>query len=471
MANAVDRLNSWMIHRVAHARREWARSAPQERRPSALALEFSDRLAQVGSYANEGIDVDAARRLAITSSWVYSDIDLLAGRIAGKAARPQVKRRVGSTLEDVGNHAFEKLLARPNSLMPGSYLLRYTLWWLLLHGNAYIFVSSPRVGQDEPAELWPLVAGNVDPRPETLRETVWGDGQTIDYEYLVNGQPTMLPGENVLHFRLANPFDFWRGLSPLTAALRPVQSDYSLATWTRDFFAEDNAVPTAVISLRETIGEADFLRARDEIREEFGGRRRTAITRAGDFTVQTIQQTLQEMQVVEGRTFSRAEIDRVYGVPEGLTSGTLSGDSRLAAETVLAGNRLQPLADYMAEVWSAMVSRYYGDDLLVESANLVPRERALEIQEYQYYGQDRTTNENRRTLNLEPIDHPLADVPVRLLQYVAGGTGSDGSAPGGAPSMAGADAPVNVALDEAMRSLNGHTPAAAALGLREELRR
>lgn len=470
--NLVDRVNGWVVQRMAHIRNEWTRAMPAEqRRPQALAMEFSDRLAQTGRFGGEDMDVDAARRLAITSSWVYSDIDLIAGRIAGKAARPQVKRRVDEKIEDIGNHAFERLLARPNPLMPGSFLLRYTAWWLLLTGNAYVFVSSPYVGRGEPVELWPLVAGDMDPRPETLRGTVWGEGQTIDYEYRVNGQPTMLPGENVLHFRLANPFDFWRGLSPLTAAFRAVQSDYNLATWTRDFFGQDNAVPTAVISLRETIGEADFLRARDEIREEFGGRRRTAITRAGDFTVQTIQQTLQEMQVVEGRTFSRAEIDRVYGVPEGLTSGALSGDSRLAAETVLAGNTVQPLADYMAEVWSGLVGRFYDADLVAEAPNLVPRDRAIEIQEYQYYGQDRTTNENRKELNLEPIAHPLADVPVRLLQYWSASAPADAQLPAGVPSMSGADAPVNVQVQEALRSLNGHAPAAAALGLRDELRR
>lgn len=476
MSNLVDRVNGWVVQRAAYIRNEWSRAMPSERRPSALAMEFSDRLAQAGRFGGEDMDVDAARRLAITSSWVYSDIDLIAGRIAGKAARPQIKRRVGEKLEDEGNHAFERLLARPNALMPGSYLLRYTVWWLLLKGEAFVFVSSPRVGQGEPVELWPLVASDVDPRPETLRESVLGDGLTIDYEYLVNGQSTMLPGENVIHFRLANPFDFWRGLSPLTAAFRAVQSDYNLATWTRDFFGKDNAVPTAVISLRETIGESDFLRAKDEIREEFGGRRRTAITRAGDFTVQTIQQTLQEMQVVEGRTFSRSEIDRVYGVPEGLTSGALSGDSRLAAETVLASNTVQPLADYMAEVWSSMVGRYYDEDLLVESANLVPRDRALEIQEYQYYGQDRTVNENRKELDLEKINHPLADIPVRLLAYIQVGPSETPGAQQptnttGVPSMPGADAPMNVQAQEALRSLNGHTPAAAALGLREELRR
>lgn len=474
MGNVVDRVNGWMIDRIAHVRREWARSAPPAQRPAGLALQFANRMAYAGAWTGEEMDVDAARRLAITSAWVYSDIDLIAGRIANKAARPQVKRRIGEEIEDVGNHAFERLLARPNALMPGSFLLRYTAWWLLLSGNAYVFVSSPRIGRGEPAELWPLVAGDMDPLPDTLRETVGGDGLTIDYEYRVQGEPFTLPGENVLHFRLANPFDYWRGLSPLAAANRAIQSDYNLATWTRDFFGEDNAVPTAVISLRETIGESDFLRARDEIREEFGSRRRTAITRAGDFTVQTIQQTLQEMQVVEGRSFSRSEIDRVYGVPEGLLSGGLSGDSRLAAETVLAANMLQPLADYMAEVWSGMVGRYYGEDLLVESANLVPRDRALEVQEYQYYGQDRSTNENRQQMNLDRYEHPLADVPVRLLTYVAGGldTAQPPTGPAeGVPAMSGADAPMNVVMDEAMRSLNGHTPAAAALGLREELRR
>lgn len=440
MTSAVDRLTGWTIDRWAFARkRAQAAKASPSAEPRRLAADFLERQGLLGSYQGETMDVDGAMRLAATSAWVYSDIQLIANRVSSAAARPEVKKRVGKELEDLGNHSLELLLAKPNPLMTGSFLLRYVTWWYSLYGNAYVFVATAQLGRGEPEELWPLEAPNVTPLTDTLHISPATGRLTIDYEYMVNGQVSTLPGEHVIHFRTANPWDFWRGLSPLTAGLLAIEGDKNRAKWSSDFFGVDNALPTAVISLPETVGEADFLRARDEIREEFGGRRRTAITRAGDMKIETIQQTLQEMQLLEGREFSRKEIDRVYGVPEGLISGGLSGDSRLAAETGFAVNTVQPLIDYMAEEWTAGLGPFYApEELVLVAPNVVPRDKALAVQEYQVKGLDRTINENRAEQGLAAVAHPLADVPVRLLNMRMGREPGVGS-------LTGSDAPGNVA--------------------------
>lgn len=446
MTSAVDRLTGWTIDRWAFARkRAQAAKASPSAEPRRLAADFLERQGLLGSYQGETMDVDGAMRLAATSAWAFSDIQLIANRVASAAARPEVKRRVGEELEDLGNHPLELLLARPNPLMTGSFLLRYVTWWFSLYGNAYVFVATAQLGRGGPEELWPLVAPNVTPLTNTLHVSPATGRLTINYEYMVNGQVSTLPGEHVIHFRTANPWDFWRGLSPLTAGLLAIEGDKNRGKWSSDFFGVDNALPTAVISLPETVGEADFLRARDEIREEFGGRRRTAITRAGDMKIETIQQTLQEMQLLEGREFSRKEIDRVYGVPEGLISGGLSGDSRLAAETGFAVNTVQPLIDYMAEEWTDGLGPFYApEELVLVAPNVVPRDKALAVQEYQIKGQDRTINENRAEQGLAPVDHPLADVPVRLLNMRTDQPGVG--------SLTGSDAPGNVAANEGRKT-------------------
>ena len=449
MTSAVDRLTGWTIDRWAFARkRAQAAKAPAAAGPMRLAADFLERQGLQGSYQGETMDVDGAMRLAATSAWAFSDIQLIANRVASAAARPEVKKRTGTELEDLGNHPLELLLARPNPLMTGSFLLRYVTWWFSLYGNAYVFVATAQLGRGEPEELWPLVAPNVTPLTDTLHVSPATGRLTINYEYVVNGQVSTLPGEHVIHFRTANPWDFWRGLSPLTAGLLAIKGDKNRGEWSSDFFGVDNALPTAVISLPETVGEADFLRARDEIREEFGGRRRTAITRAGDMKIETIQQTLQEMQLLEGREFSRREIDRVYGVPEGLISGGLSGDSRLAAETGFAVNTVQPLIDYMAEEWTDGLGPFYApEELVLVAPNVVPRDKALAVQEYQIKGQDRTINENRAEQGLAPVDHPLADVPVRLLNMRTDQPGVG--------SLTGSDTPGNVAAAEGRKTYRG----------------
>lgn len=411
-------------------------------------------MGRLGAYgAGEVVDTEAAYTLAVTAYTVYSAIKLVADRTADRRASFEVKRRVDAELEDLGNHAFERLLARPNTLMSGSFLKRYTAWWYLLRGNAYVFVASSAPGVGEPTELWPLVANLVTPRPDLMHE---GRGAfrgqlVIDYEYRVNGRFDFLPGENVVHFRTPNPFSFWEGLSPLTAALTPVQTDAAQARWVRDFFDKKNAVPAAIMSLPADTGDEEFDAIRRTLRQQFEEGQRTLITRAGDLSVAVIQQTIEQMQVMAGREFNAKAVDRIFGIPEGLITGGLSGDSRLAAEIALARNTVQPLLDYFAEEWSSNVGPFYGADVVIEAPNIVPQDRALEAQEYQIYSQDRTINENRAERGLPASAHEWAEVPVRLLAI----PGSVGDQAGLAvPSLTGQAAPAQIVAQEAGRSVD-----------------
>ena len=402
------------------------------------------------------LDTDQAHRLAVTSAWVYSDITLIGRRVSSKAARPQVKKIVGEDLEDMGNHEFEVLLNRPNSLWTGDLLIQYTLWWYLLRGNAYWFLGTPAPGRGPVTELWPLVAPLVLPRPDTLHISRLTGGLCVDYEYRIGGQPYPLPGENVVHFRTPNPFDWWQGLSPLTAAQLAVQMDIAQHKWQRDFFSKDNAVPTNVISLPAEIDEPTFIAAKQAIREEFGQQRKSAIIRAGDMSVQTIQQTLEQMQIIQSRQFNRGEIDRIYGIPEGLISGGLSGDSRLAAEQAFARNTVQPICDAFAEEMTANIAQFYGEDIVIAAPNVIPQERAIDIQEMRVYGEMRTVNENRAELGLDPSPLPEAEIPVIVLRLQARESTSGAATLNeetGSPALADVPSPANEEAALTMRSL------------------
>ena len=181
-------------------------------------------------------------------------------------------------------------------------------------------------------------------------------------------------------------------------------------------------------------------------------------TRSGDLTVEIITQTLEQMQMIDSRKFNRDEIDRVYGIPEGIFSSSLSGDSRLGAEIALARNTIQPLIDYLAEQLSTDLALYYGDDIMFEAPNVVPQDRALEVQEYTIYSQDMTIDENREKRGLGPVTLPtdladLATVPVRLLQFVAKAQ-EPPPAPPVVGDMIGNQAPANVVAGQAGKAID-----------------
>ena len=426
------------------------------------AASFDSVLTQMTRYGHyrqlETVDTEAAYKLAATSAWVWSDIKLIADRVASRDATLKVKSRASG--DDIEAHPFLKLLDEPNPFMAGSFLKRYTVWWYLLRGNAYLFVSTPAPGRGTPTDLYPLVANMVRPLPETLRrgQGIFRNLDLIDYEYNVNGSLERLPGENVIHFRMPNPFDWWEGLSPLTSALIGVQMDHAQAVWQRDFFAEDNAIPSAIISVPSTTSPVDFDRQKEILRQQMKEGQKRLFTRSGDLTVETITQTLEQMQIIDSRKFNRDEIDRVYGVPEGLISGGLSGDSRLAAEIAFARNTVQPLIDYFAEQLSTDLALYYGDDIMFEAPNVIPQDRALEVQEYTVYSQDMSVNENREERGMKPATLPpeladLADVPVRLLQYVTKAAEPEPEPLQEAGDMVGSQSPENVVDEQAGKAI------------------
>ncbi len=467
MANRLGRALAYVVDAVRYALTDNSK---------ARGLAFSDTLgtmARVSQYQFEdSAKSESALRLAIVSAWVYSDIRLIADRASSKGALPEVFRVVDEETEEIKDHPFERLLVKPNSLMTGSYLYRYLVWWYELLGNAYVFIGTPSVGRGEPMELWPLPANQVRPKLDSLHASRLTGKPIIDYEQLVGGEWRVLPGENVVHFRTPNPMDYWQGLAPISAANLGLQIDYSQSSWLRDFFREDNAIPTAIASLPPTTSKIDFETTVTRIREQLEEGMRILFTRSGDLTLQTITQTLEQMQIVQARVFNREEIDRVYGVPQGLVSGGLSGDSRIAAEITFARNTVQPLIDYFAAEWTAKIGPYYGDDIVVEAPNVIPQDRALEVQEYNVYSRDRTINENRQELSLARIEMPEADIPVRLLPFLLGPAGAMREAGGGLGSFGGQQSPESVVAGNAGKTFggNGHGPAVDE-GIRAELKR
>lgn len=440
-------------------------------------------------WQSDAVDTDAAYRNAVCASWVYADLMLISRRIA--SAKWEVKDRQGEELIDLGNHPFERLWARPGGTFTGGLLAQYLTWWYLLRGEAFLFVSSDAPGRGEPRELWPLVASACKPNVETLRKSALTGMPIVDYAYNVGNESFLLPGENVVHFRTPNPFDYWRGLSPLSAAMDGITLDLGARRWQRDFYRNDNAIPAAVVSLPENMLPVDFDRITAHIQQDIQNGKRLFFTRAGGLSVDVIQQAMADMQFVESRAFTKGEIDKIYGVPTGLLDGGNSGDAQQAIEITFGRNTVQPMLDYFADELTAKVGPFYGEGIVIAAPSVVPQDRSLEIAEYQAYSRDRTLNENRAERSLAPImgfpaqigDLDITDVPVRLLELLPPGSLVSTMAGAATPAVTtpqantpavGDDVPIaSLPQLEAPSAVTASTLAekAAQLGIATELKR
>lgn len=353
-----------------------------------------------------------AVNVALASAWFYSGVQLISDRVSASEARMRPKERIGRELRDDDAHVFASLLDSPSPFMTIEYMLRYITFWAHLNGNAYIFISTPAYLMGEPEELWVLPSDMIQPLPKTLRRSRIDGRPVIDYEYSVNGKLQKLPGEHMIHIRFPNPKDYWLGLAPLNAGLSAIKIDDYQSRYLQGFYGPDNAIPTAIISLPQETNDIDFEVAKEQIREQFGNGRRSAITRAGDMNVQVIAQTMQQMDLNNARKFNREEIFHVLGIPEGLTSGAASGDSRLSAEITFARNKVQPFLDLVAAEFTLRLQAFYGPSFVVKAPSVIPQDRVLAVNEYTQYKGARTIAENREVLGARPID--FGKVPEHL---------------------------------------------------------
>lgn len=357
-------------------------------------------------------NVDYYLRLAVANPTILSCVSRISDRIADPDLFiPQY--RDGNTWTDDLTHPFLDLLRKPNSFMDASLLFGDTTWWHRMLGNAYWFLVTDSPGVGQPSEILPLPAKNVVPDPMSLRWSSITGNLVIDYDYYPNGtSPQRLPGENIVHFRTPNPFDYWQGLSPLSALQDNLATSNNQKRWAGSYYGENNAIPAAIISAPPSLLDDELEELRDSIKTEFGGQRRAAVVRSGELAVQVIQHTVNDMQMLEHLRFSAEEVREVYRVPPNLDTAA-SGQARLAAETALARDVVQPIINQFASTMTKQIAPFYQEDgLRFVSADVVPQDRAMLIAEYRAYKAERTINEARKSQDL-----PVLKLPAELAQF------------------------------------------------------
>lgn len=333
-------------------------------------------------------------RLAITSAWVYSDVRT----IANEASAADVDIWRGQ--DEIEDHPIEVLLERPNPHMAASWMRQYTIQWLLLRGEAYWLKVFDRGG--ELRELWPIPASRIEPIPDP-------QVYISAFKYTpVNGRPpTYFEPRQIVFFRFPNPFDYHRGLSPLSAYRLAVETDIAASEWNARTFRDDVTLRT-LISVPSEMSNPNFARAKAELETELIERqRRFLIARSGDVTVSPLSISPKDMEFLAGRTFTREEIDRVFGIPAGFWAKEATRANSDAAKAVMIEQAVWPLLVLLAEtITGQLVRADFGDDLECRFEDIRTEDRALLVQERQAYWQVQTVNEARHDLGLDPLDDP-----------------------------------------------------------------
>lgn len=285
--------------------------------------------------------------------WVYRAVNVLAEQIANV---PFLFSR--------GERGRENLVTSGPLLefyeRPHPHLNRFQYWelrvmWLLLRGECF------RVPVFEDA------SGNLSPgggRPGTGRrlkavllldparfQHIVEDHRLVGWRYNGLGPSGPSPSqvflpEEVWHDRLPNPFDFWRGMSPLAVAEQAARADFAAGAFMRGII-ENNGDAGLIVRCEQypSPQQQEQLLAAMRKRKHGAGLADRPVLLAGCSEVIAPALSSSDLQFLENRRFSRAEICAAFGVPEEIITTTEHAkyDVMEGARLNFVENRVAPL--------------------------------------------------------------------------------------------------------------------------------
>lgn len=158
------------------------------------------------------------------------------------------------------------LTVQPNPNIDAGELWRTVVAWMMLDGNAYVFIERNAAGGV--LGLWPLASSSVTPKRASSGALVYTitPNWSTEWAPVVDGKT--YSNEYVLHYRAFGLGDM--GLSPIAAAREQVGINYATTTYIGKFFAND-ATPGTVLSVNGNLTDAQYDRLDEQWRDKHEG--------------------------------------------------------------------------------------------------------------------------------------------------------------------------------------------------------
>jgi HK97 family phage portal protein len=276
------------------------------------------------------------------STWIYSCITALAENVSAIPFRiltgPEDNEKV------LQNHPALDLFNHPHPHLDRFQFWELVVTWLCLRGEAFILPSlSSFSSVRTPSTLLVL-------NPDHVQEVV-ANHQLAGWRYNAPrynaplAAAVFLP-EELIHIKLPNPFNFWRGMSPLTVAWLAAQTDYASSQFMKGTMINNADTGLIVTSDEQLTPEQreHFLALLRERKRAAGVADRTVFL-PGGVKVEKPTISAVDLQFLENRKFNRQEICAIYKVPQELLGFTEDANRSVsdAARLNFMENRIAPL--------------------------------------------------------------------------------------------------------------------------------
>ena len=331
-----------------------------------------------------------------TIGWLFAVVSRIAAGVSDAEWRLE---RPGAGSSEITDHPLLTLLADANPFWTGQELIEYTQMWVDLAGEAFWVVN--RGGRGWPEEIWPVP-------PNRMRVVASKGAYLTGYVYEFEGERVPLAVDRVIHFRLPNPYNMYRGLGPVQAMAVDLDSESYAAQWNKNFFL-NSARPDGVLQIEGTVTDEEYQRLRSEWSQHHQGvgqAHRVAILEGG-MSYKQIQLSQQEMSFIEQRKLNRDAILGVYGMPLSVLgiSETVNRANAESGEYVFARWVLRPRLQRIKHKLNETLVPMFGSGLRLGYADPTPenREESRLAAESGLRTGYMTVNEARGRMDLDPL--------------------------------------------------------------------
>ena len=335
-----------------------------------------------------------------TVGWLFACVN----RIAFSVATVPWKLEQGlDDKQEVVEGPLRELWTRPNPFYSRQEFVETAQQHLDLAGETYwvLVRSDMDRALGTVSELWPVRPDRMVPVPDP-QEYLSG------YMYCMGAERIPLETSDVVHIRVPNPMNPYRGLGPVGAILYDLGSERLAAQWTHNFFGND-ATPGGVIEFPEMLGQDEFETFLQHWREQHRGvsnAHRVALIEKGVWKERTYSN--RDIELTSLRHLNRDIILGAYGMPASMlgVAENVNRANAEAAEVMYSRHVIKPRLTRIQDGLNTRLNPLYGDDLLWAFIDPTPDDRKQTLLEAEkgFGGGFLTRNEARARVGEEPVD-------------------------------------------------------------------
>lgn len=313
-------------------------------------------------------------------------------------------------------HQIIDLLEKPNPGQSGFDFLEMHQTLIELCGEAFWYLPYGEISK-KPKEIWHL-------RPDLMEVAVDKETDDVIGYVLYKGNGTKVPftTDEIIHFKMPNPINPFRGMGTIEAGMVYIQTEQATSNWTNNFI-RNNARPAGIVSFNGKISKEDFEEVQRKWQSKYGDVKnagKTAFVRNAEINFTQIGAGLSDIALKELKSMSKEDIMTMFRVSKPILG--IVDDVNLAngknAKRIFLENVVEPKMKRLIGNINFKLSERFGDNIKVAFDSPVPEDPAEKASYYtQAYGKWMGVNDIRRKENLTELAGEEAQgilVPMNL---------------------------------------------------------